>query len=136
MGMSHVSFISEYLKIQHDEGSVMLKERLKKYEKKLFVSTLGPLLKEGKEKGECSFAASAEVLAIFIHQLEQGVNDEIKRVFAEEPKPKIEAIIIDIMKAYVYALSRLLNASPEAISDLINLEESMLFYKQLLTARK
>jgi AcrR family transcriptional regulator len=134
MGMTSVSFVSEYLKIRSDESSVMLKERLRKYDKKLYADFIGPLLKEAREKGECNFLASPGVLALFIHQLDQGVYEEINRVFGEHSKSEAEKRIIEIMKAYVYALSRMLNTRPEDVAALIGLEESMFFYGELLRA--
>jgi AcrR family transcriptional regulator len=134
MGMTNVSFVSEYLKVRNDESSVMLKERLRKYDKKIYADLIGPLLKEAKEKGECDFAAQAEILALFIHQLDQGVNEEINRIFTEHSRTESERRIIEIMKAYVYALSRMLNTRPEEVANLISLEESMHFYGEVLRA--
>jgi AcrR family transcriptional regulator len=132
MGMTNVSFVSEYLKVRNDESCVMLKERLRKYDKKIYADLIGALLREAKEKGECDFVSQAEILALFIHQLDQGVNEEINRVFAEHSKAEAERRIMEIMKAYVYTLSRMLNTQPEKISSLIGLEESMHFYREVL----
>jgi AcrR family transcriptional regulator len=136
MGMTSVSFVSEYLKVRSDESSVMLKERLRKYDKKIYAELIGPLLREAKEQKECDFASRAEILALFIHQLEQGVNEEINRVFAEHSRTEAEGRIIEIMKAYVYCLSRMLNTSPEQVAGLIGLEESMHFYREVLRAAR
>jgi AcrR family transcriptional regulator len=133
-GMTSVSFVSDYLKNRGDESGVMLKERLRKYDRKLYTDFIGPLLKEAKEKGECDFASSPEVLALFIHQLDQGVYEEIDRAFGEHSKPEAEKRIVEIMKSYVYVLSRMLNTRPEEVSKLICLEESMVFYGELLRA--
>jgi AcrR family transcriptional regulator len=134
LGMTSVSFVSEYLKVRNDESSVMLKERLRKYDKKLYADFIGPLLKEAREKRECDFSSSPEVLALFIHQLDQGVYEEINRAFGEHSKPEAEKRIVEIMKSYVYVLSRILNTRPEEVSKLIGLEESMIFYGELLRA--
>jgi AcrR family transcriptional regulator len=136
MGMTAVSFVSEYLKVRNNENSVMLKERLRKYDKKIYADIIGLLLKEAKEKGECDFSSSPEVLAVFIHQLDQGVNEEVNRVFAEYSKSESERRIIEIMKAYVYTLSRMLNISPEEVSGLIGLEESIHFYGEVLKRKR
>jgi AcrR family transcriptional regulator len=134
MGMTNVSFVSEYLKVRGDESCVMLKERLRKYDKKLYADLIGPLLKEAKEKGECNFLSSPEVLALFIHQLDQGVYEEINRAFGEHSKSEAEKRIIEIMKSYVYVLSRMLNTRTEEAARLIGLEESMFLYGELLRA--
>lgn len=134
-GMAQVSFVSEYLKLRRDEGSVMLRDRVKKYDRKFFTALIGPLLREAGERGECNLSVSPAIVALFIYQLEQGVNEEITRVFAEEPKSKSGVLIAEIMKAQVYALSRLLNASAGTVSTLINLEESMHLYGELLRKR-
>jgi AcrR family transcriptional regulator len=144
MGMSHLSFVSEYLTMRSDEGSVMLKERLKKYDKKYYAALIGPLLKEAKEKGECDFSGPPEVLAVFLYQLDQGVDEEIRRIFAEtnssletdKAQSKTEQGIIDIMKTYVYIFSRILHAPAAEVSNLICLEETMHFYGEVLKAKR
>ncbi|MDR1587446.1 MAG: TetR/AcrR family transcriptional regulator [Treponema sp.] len=132
LGISNVSFVSEYLKEKNDESSVMLRERLRKYDKKFYEDLIGPLLKQAREKGECSFASSPEMLAVFIQYLDRGVNEEINRVFSEYSRSEAERRIVEIMKTYVYALSRMLNTRPEEVSTLIGLEESMHLYGELL----
>jgi AcrR family transcriptional regulator len=134
MGISNVSFVSEYLKNRNDESSVMLKARLLKYERKFYAGVVGPLLREAKEKNECDFLSSPEVLAVFIQLLDSGVSEEIHRVFAEKTGKEAEMQIIDIMKAYVYTLSQMLNAKPDEVSRLVGLEESMHFYGAVLRA--
>ncbi|MDR0601624.1 MAG: TetR/AcrR family transcriptional regulator [Treponema sp.] len=136
MGMSAVTFVSEYLKLRQDESSVMLKERLRKYDRKFYVDLVAPLLREAKEKKECDFAASAETLSVFLNRLEEGVDEEIRRVFAGHGRTEAEKRIIDIMKTYVYCLSRILNTRPQAVSDLVGLEESMHFYGEVLKKTK
>ena len=71
---------------------------------------------------------------MFIQRLDSGVNEEIHRVFAEKSGKEAETRIIDIMKSYVYTLSRMLNTKPEEVSRLIGLEESMHFYGAVLRA--
>jgi AcrR family transcriptional regulator len=136
MGMSHISFVSEYLKVRRDEGSVMLKERLKKYDREFFVSFVGPLLREAKEKGECDFTAAPEMLAVFLCQMDRAVNEEIRLIFTDEPREKAERLIIDIMKTYVYAVSRILSTKAEKVSVLIGLEETISFYGTVLKAKE
>ncbi|MDR2370698.1 MAG: TetR/AcrR family transcriptional regulator [Treponema sp.] len=136
MGMSAVTFVSEYLKVRKDESSLVLKDRLRKYDRKFYVDLVAPLLKEAKEKKECDFAASAEVLAVFIHRLDRGVDEEIRGVFAEHSRAEAEKLIIDIMKTYVYCLSRILNTQPQEVSVLISLEETMHFYGEVLRKSK
>jgi AcrR family transcriptional regulator len=136
MGMSSVSFVSEYIKLRGDESSVMLKERLRKYDRKFYAELIGPLLREAKTKGECEFASSPQVLAVFIQCLDRGVNEEINQVFASHSRSEAERGIIDIMKSYVYAISRMLGIKPDDVSSLIGLEESMHFYGEVLRKSK
>ncbi|AEF83349.1 TetR/AcrR family transcriptional regulator [Leadbettera azotonutricia] len=136
MGMSHITFVSEYLKRRRDEGSVMLRDRLKKYERDFYVALVGPLLKEAREKGECDFAASSDILSVFLCQMDRGVDEEIRRAFAGETRASAETIIMDIMKTYVYALAKILNAGHEKIASLISLEETMRFYSEVLKTKQ
>jgi AcrR family transcriptional regulator len=136
MGMSHITFVSEYLKRRRDEGSVMLRDRLKKYERDFYVLLVSPLLKEAQEKGECDFAASPQILAVFLCQMDRGVDEEIRRAFAGETRANAEKIIMDNMKTYVYVLAKILNAGHEKISSLISLEETMHFYSEVLKTKQ
>jgi AcrR family transcriptional regulator len=135
MGMSHIGFVSEYLKMRRDEGSVMLKERLRKYDREFFVSFAGPLLKKAREQCECDFSAAPETLAVFLCQMDRTVNEELRLIFSGESGEKAGNLIIDIMKTYVYAVSRILSITPEKASDLISLEETVGFYGTVLKAK-
>jgi AcrR family transcriptional regulator len=135
-GVSQVSFVSEYLKVRRGEGNGMLRERLRKYERDFYVSFAGPLLREAREQGECGFASSPETLALFLYQICRGVDEEIRRVFAEESGDRAENLIVDILKTYVYTLSRLLNMEIEKVSVLIDLEKTLHFYRELLRKKQ
>ena len=137
MGMSQISFVSEYLKARNDEGSVMLKERLKKYDRNFFISFIGPLLKQARDNGECDYSVSSDTLTVFIYHLDRGMNEEISRVFSGKKPPSgsnAEKQIIEILKTYVYSLSSLLNCSQIKVSSLVSLEEAVHFYGEVLKA--
>jgi len=136
MGISHISFVSEYLKERNDEGSVMLKDRLKKYDRIFFSSFISPLLKQARDEGECDFSVQPETLAVFIYHLERGMNEEIGRLFSGENPAgsSSEQQIIEILRTYVYALSSILNCSQVQVSSLISLEEAVHFYGEVLKA--
>ncbi|MDR1654986.1 MAG: TetR/AcrR family transcriptional regulator [Treponema sp.] len=139
MGISTVSFVSEYLKTHQDDwnrgGGVMLKDRLRLYDKKFYAKMIGPLLSEARTRGECDFSAQSDVLAVFMHQLDRGVDEEINRAFSEYGKHEAEKRIVDIMKTYVFILSRMLSIKPDEVSQLISLEESMHLYGEVLKAK-
>ena len=137
MGMAHISFVSEYLKERNDEGSVMLKDRLKKYDRTFFSSFVSPLLKEAREKGECDFPVQPETLAVYFYHLDRGMNEEIGRIFSGETPASgqsAEQRIIEILRTYVYTLSCILNCSQVKVSSLISLEEAVHFYGEVLKA--
>jgi hypothetical protein len=130
--MSHITFVSEYLKRRRDEGSVMLRDRLKKFERDFYAVLVGPLLKEAREKGECDFTAPPDMLAVLLCHLDRGADEEIRGAFAGDSRDKAEKMILDIMKTYVYALTKILNTGSDRISHLINLEETIHFYGEVL----
>jgi AcrR family transcriptional regulator len=135
MGMSSVTFVSEYIKLRGGESSVVLKERLCAYERTFYAELIGPLLREAKSKGECDFASSPRMLALFIHCLDRSVNEEINCVFASHSRSEAEKSIVDIMKSYVYVISRMLGLKPDDVSSLIGLQETMHFYGEVLRKR-
>jgi AcrR family transcriptional regulator len=134
LGISHISFVSEYLRLRSDEGSVILKDRLRKYDKRFAVKVLSPLLDEAREKGECSFSASPDYIVLFMHQLDQGVKEELNSIFLDENINTAEKKIQGMIDAYVYAFSRLLGKKEEDIAELIGKTESLQFYHDLLRA--
>jgi AcrR family transcriptional regulator len=132
IGIANVSFVSEYLRLQQLSNNVALRERLEKYDKKFYIELVGPLLKEAREKGECNFAFSPRILSVFIHQLDRGVNEEINSVFRESGARSAEEQIQDIMGSFIYSLSRMLNVEIDVISNLINIDEALHFYRAIL----
>ena len=136
IGMSNISFVSEYLRLRNDEGNLILKERLRRYDKRFYAAVMAPLLKEAKEMGECDFHASPETLAIFILQLDRAVGDEINQVFILDSGSTAEKRIQEIMETLVYTLSRMLNRGPEVISELIGMGEAMHFYREVIKTQK
>ncbi|MDR2094082.1 MAG: TetR/AcrR family transcriptional regulator [Treponema sp.] len=135
MSISDISLVSEYLKLNHNENSLVLREKLEKYNKQFYVTVMGPLLNEARRKGECNFTAAAGIIAVFIHQLNRAVNEELNAVFERASSSDKQKHIIEIMKSYVYVLSKMLNISFETTAYLIGLEESIQLYAQILQAR-
>jgi AcrR family transcriptional regulator len=136
MSISDISFVSEYLKSHHDENSVVLRERLEKYNKQFYVTVIGPLLNEARRKEECAFTAASGIMAVFIHQLNRAVNEELNEVFDHMVSSAQKNDIIAILKSYVYVLSKMLGISFETTAYLIGLEESMQLYAQILRIRE
>jgi AcrR family transcriptional regulator len=134
MGISHITFVSEYLRLRSDEGSVILKERLKKYDKRFAVKVLSPLLAGAREKGECSFPSSPDHIALFMYQLDRAVKEELNSIFLDENIKSAEKKIAGMLDAYVYALSRLLGKTEADIAVLTGRTESLQFYHDLLRA--
>ncbi|MDR1949631.1 MAG: TetR/AcrR family transcriptional regulator [Spirochaetaceae bacterium] len=135
IGMSHIAFTSEFLRFNFDEGNLILRERLYHYDRELYATVIGPLLGEARERGEFSFSSSPEILAVFIHRLDRGVNEEINRIVTLENPGRREDRIAEILKALIETLARMLRASPEGISELIGFEETMYFYGEALKKR-
>jgi AcrR family transcriptional regulator len=133
MGMSDISFVSEFLTRRGDEGNAFLRERLTKHDRAFYLTVIAPILREGREKGEWNFASSPEILAVFLHHLNLGVNEEIDLIFSAMSE-EAEKRIREVLGTYVYALSRIINVDMEKVSLLLNLEESLHLYHALLKA--
>jgi AcrR family transcriptional regulator len=134
MGISHISFVSQYLRLRKDEGSVILRERLRKYDRKFTLAVLAPLLKEARERGECSFDGAPESMALFIHYIDRGLDEELNCIFLEDSLAKAETKISAVLDSYIHVLSRMLDKEPEDMARIINREESLVFYHELLRA--
>jgi AcrR family transcriptional regulator len=135
-GIEKASFVSEYLKVRHGEGNVILKDRLKKYDKQFYIAVVAPLLEEARAGGECDFSSTPEVMAVIIYQLDRGVSEEIHRIFADETEKNTEEKIKAVMDGFVYSLSRLLNKEESFIAKLIKMEEGMEFFRLVLQSKK
>jgi AcrR family transcriptional regulator len=135
IGMSHIAFTSGFLRFNFDEGNLVLKERLYRYDREFYISVIGPLLREARERQEFSFASSPEILAVFIQRLDRGANEEINRIVAQDSRDH-ESRIAEVLKALIESLSRILQVSPEGIAELIGFEETMYFYGEALKKRR
>jgi hypothetical protein len=66
--------------------------------------------------------------------MERGVGEELNRIFSEDNLATAEKKIAAILDAYIYVLSRTLNKTQADMAAVIDREESLLFYHDLLRA--
>ncbi|MCD4701100.1 MAG: hypothetical protein K8S24_04500, partial [Candidatus Aegiribacteria sp.] len=107
-----------------------LEKLLDNYSEKVYIEIFAPLLEEGREKGECAFPCSAEVMAVFIHHLDTGMSHQINRILFNEDRTSSDERIRDVINGFVFALSQLLNIDGKTIAS-VTLTDKML--EQYLT---
>ncbi len=134
VGKQKSSFLAEYLRIRRSDGNIVLKERLKKYDKKVYLEVIAPILEEGRNKGECSFTGPAQVIAILIFQLDKGITEELNFIFAQEDKEKAQEYSKSIMENFVMILAKLLGTSQEDMKIMIDYDNAILFFKEILNS--
>ncbi len=132
IGKNKSSFLAEYLRIRRNDSNVILKERLKKYDKKVYLEVIAPILEEGRAKGECHFVGPAEVIALLTFQLDKGVTEELNYIFTE--KDKEEAVLYSraIMKNFVLMLAIILGTSEEKMKIMIDYDNALQFFQEIL----
>jgi AcrR family transcriptional regulator len=132
LALNRSGFVSEFLKVRKEEGNLILKERLQKYDRKMYIRIVGPLLAEAQEEGACSFQSSPEILAVFIHQLDRTVTEEIQHIMLEEAASSREEKIRAVLEGFAYTLKQLLNISEETVKIFLDIEAAMHYFNTLI----
>jgi len=95
-----------------------LSQLLNSYSKMVYLDVFVPLFAEGKRQGECSFPVSAEVMALFIQSLDNGVSEQLTEILFKTNDSSAEERIIDAIDGFTFALSKLLNMDSATIEDI------------------
>ena len=106
------------------------------YSGKIYIEVFSPILDEGREKGECRFPGSADVMAIFIHQLDSGISRQLKSILSDDNFDGAEKAIKDSIDGFSYALSKLLDIDQKTIADITLADMMLEQYLKILHERK
>jgi len=136
IGKKKSSFLAEYLKIRRNEGNIVLKDRLKKYDKKIYLEVIAPILEEGRDRGECSFTSPAEIIAILIFQLDRGITEELQDIFLSKDADEAKTYSLALMENFVMMLTKIIGTSEEKMKEMIDYDNAILFFAEILEKRK
>ena len=106
------------------------------YSVKFYIEVFSPILEEGREKGECRFPGSADVIAVFIHQLDTGVSRQLNIVLSDADSAGADKAVKDLIDGFTFALSKLLDIDYEIIADITLAEMMQDQYLKILHERK
>ncbi len=109
---------------------------LDNYSEKVYIDIVAPLLDEGREKGECAFPGSAEVMVVFIHHLDTGMSEQLNRILFDEDRASSEERIRDVIKGFTFVLAQLLNIDEKAIADVTLADKMLEQYLKILKELK
>ncbi len=135
IGLEKKSFVSEYLSIRENSDNHILKDRLQKYDRNLYRETIAPLLDEAQEQGECRFETPAKLMAVFIHQLDLAVTDEINRILHMNNNENSEDEIRTILEGFISTLAAMLGVEKKLIKEIVNPDEAILFFREIIKNR-
>ena len=82
-----------------------------------------PLFEQGRSDGECSFSGPAENMALFIHHLDCGMIDQIRRIIYGGGS-NAQAELKDLIDGLTYSISKLLNMPEKDVEEMIMVKET------------
>jgi AcrR family transcriptional regulator len=132
LGMERSNFLAEFLRMRHQPGNLVLKERLQKYDKMMYVKIVAPLLAEAKAEGTCDFQAEPEILTIFINKLDRTVTEEINEILTQGNIPEQEEEIRAVLDGFAYSLKQLLNLNEKRVKKFLDIDSAMQFFRTIL----
>ncbi len=109
-----------------------LEKLLDNYSEMIYIEIFAPLLDDGRERGECSFPGSAEVMAVFIHHLDTGMSEQLNRILFDKDHTSSEEKIRDVINGFTFALTQLLNIDEETIADVTLADKMLEQYLEIL----
>ncbi len=104
----------------------------KKYRTRIYIEVLAPLLEQGRARGEIAFPGSAEVMSLYIHHLDRGMGYQLNRIILADDSINAKEQIIDVVRGFTFALSRLLAVDEPTVADVTLADRMMEQYLQLL----
>ncbi len=128
--MSKREIAGEYLKVREAAGEGKLGERLASYDKEFYISVIAPILNEARTSGDAGFKGSAELLSVFIYHMDKAVTEKIAAL-ARAGEESMAAEIRIVLETLMYSLSALIGVEAEKISSLLNIPETISFFRQL-----
>lgn len=136
------AFAAEFLSVRRNAGNEILKDRMQKYDRDLYVYAFAPLLAEARLRGDCSFQGSPETVAVFIQRLDQASTDEIARLSessdnqATADPAAIQSRSLEIIRTFAFALAGILGVGVDVIAKIIGIDESVPIYAELTKRRR
>lgn len=136
MNTAAASFSKKESSDSNEIENAALSKLLDSYSEKIYIEILAPILSEGKERGECNFPVSGEVIAIYVYYLDTGTSEQLNRILNGKDWNSAEERIKNVIKGFTYGLSQLINVKQKTIAKIILADKMLQQYLEILENRK
>lgn len=131
-GIEKAPFIGEFFRTRDSSLSPTLLIKLKQYDREIYRELFSPILEEARDAGDFNFSGSAEVIAVFIQELDVALTSEILRIIKKAKQENAEQQIRDTLNSFADAIAGMLGTDRAYIETLLRTNESMEYFKTVL----
>ena len=125
------AFFKTYLRMHasQETSAIMLKGRLKRHRKKMYLDYVAPILEAGLQEDFFHFDGPPEMMALYLLQIEDVITEEMAALLlgAEEGR---EAALYAHMEGMAFAFARLLGVERDVMTDMLEFSDGVEHYSR------
>ena len=95
------------------------------------MDVFGPLIEQGRNDGECSFACSAEIMALFLHHLDSGMTGRLKSIVTKADENAVYELS-DLINGFTFTISKLIGMDREKAAEMILSDKMIEVYTSII----
>ncbi len=122
---------------QPNPDNILMEQIMGHYSEELYRRVFSRLFEQGRKEGLCDFEGDPEILAVFIHHLDNGMSRQLNAVLSG-PLHQQDSVmkIRNIIRGFSFALSRLTGIPVATLDRLILTEKYLTQMEQILQERE
>ena len=127
------AFFKTYLRMHasSETSAIMLKGRLKRHRKQMYLDFVAPILEAGLKEGFFHFDVSPKMMALYLLQIEDVITEEMAALLIGEEEGR-EAALYAHMEDMAFSFSRLLGMEREVMREMLEFSEGVGHYSRTL----
>ena len=127
------AFFKTYLRMHasSETSAIMLKGRLKRHRKKMYLDFVAPILDAGVQEDFFHFDVSPRMMSLYLLQIEDVITEEMAALLVGGEEGR-EAALYAHMEDLAFSFARLLGMEREVMRDMLELGEGVGHYSRTL----
>ncbi len=131
MNQASVTFASDLPETHISTANAAMEKLFDYYSEKIYIEVFSPLFEQGRTEGECSFTGSPENMALFIHHLDSGMMNQVRRII-RSGKNNAVSELEELIGGFTSSVSRLLSMTQKAVEEMVLTGRMLENYKAVI----
>ena len=133
MNQASVTFTSASPETDISTANAAMEKLFDYYSEKIYMEVFSPLLEQGRSEGECSFSCSPENMALFIHHLDSGMVNQVRRIIRCGNSNAVSELE-DLIEGFTSSVSKLLSMPQHTVEEMVLTDRMLENYKAVINS--